>query len=216
MSPLWPCHGQHLQRVPVPPAIPRDSRAPSPVTHLDVPPMAMDTWIMIFFVPPLSPSVFSQAGQSQPAPAQQGMYNNMSITVSMAGGNTNVQNINPMAGQMQMNSLQMPGMNSMCSEQVSAVPAPLPGRSASSRGVQRSLLWPWGYRWLKRGAAKIWLSLLALPLCWSPRPPAPRGVLGGCRDVLSTSRPLGRLAAGPFVAVHPPELGKLGLGSGNG
>ncbi|KAM6324383.1 nuclear receptor coactivator 1 isoform 3-T3 [Aegotheles albertisi] len=63
-------------------------------------------------------NVFSQAGQSQAAPAQQGMYNNMSITVSMAGGNTNVQNMNPMAGQMQMNSLQMPGMNSMCSEQV--------------------------------------------------------------------------------------------------
>ncbi|NXH21150.1 NCOA1 protein, partial [Bucco capensis] len=63
-------------------------------------------------------NVFSQAGQSQPAAAQQGMYNNMSITVSMAGGNTNVQNMNPMAGQMQMNSLQMPGMNSMCSEQV--------------------------------------------------------------------------------------------------
>ncbi|KYO42884.1 nuclear receptor coactivator 1 isoform B [Alligator mississippiensis] len=63
-------------------------------------------------------NVFSQAGQNQPAPAQQGMYNNVSITVSMAGGNTNVQNMNPMAGQMQMNSLQMPGMNSMCSEQV--------------------------------------------------------------------------------------------------
>nr|XP_009686558.1 PREDICTED: nuclear receptor coactivator 1 [Struthio camelus australis] len=65
-------------------------------------------------------NVFSQAGQNQPAPAQQGMYNNMSITVSMAGGNTSVQNMNPMTGQMQMNSLQMPGMNSMCSEQVSA------------------------------------------------------------------------------------------------
>ncbi|XP_068792849.1 nuclear receptor coactivator 1 isoform X2 [Struthio camelus] len=63
-------------------------------------------------------NVFSQAGQNQPAPAQQGMYNNMSITVSMAGGNTSVQNMNPMTGQMQMNSLQMPGMNSMCSEQV--------------------------------------------------------------------------------------------------
>ncbi|NWI48998.1 NCOA1 protein, partial [Calyptomena viridis] len=62
--------------------------------------------------------VFSQAGQPPAAPAQPGMYNNMSITVSMAGGNTNVQNINPMAGQMPMNSLQMPGMNSMCSEQV--------------------------------------------------------------------------------------------------
>ncbi|XP_075779409.1 nuclear receptor coactivator 1 isoform X4 [Pelodiscus sinensis] len=63
-------------------------------------------------------NVFSQAGQNQPTPAQQGMYNNMSITVSMAGGNTNVQNMNPMTGQMQMSSLQMPGMNSMCSEQV--------------------------------------------------------------------------------------------------
>uniref|UniRef100_A0A8B9QQY8 Nuclear receptor coactivator n=1 Tax=Apteryx owenii TaxID=8824 RepID=A0A8B9QQY8_APTOW len=63
-------------------------------------------------------NVFSQAGQNQPAPAQQGMYNNMSITVSMAGGNTSVQNMNPMTAQMQMNSLQMPGMNSMCSEQV--------------------------------------------------------------------------------------------------
>nr|XP_042704813.1 nuclear receptor coactivator 1 isoform X2 [Chrysemys picta bellii] len=63
-------------------------------------------------------NVFSQPGQNQPTPAQQGMYNNMSITVSMAGGNTNVQNMNPMTGQMQMSSLQMPGMNSMCSEQV--------------------------------------------------------------------------------------------------
>ncbi|NXA39916.1 NCOA1 protein, partial [Eudromia elegans] len=66
-----------------------------------------------------SSSVFGQAGQSQAAPAQQGMYNNMSITVSMAGGNTSVQNMSPMAGPMQMSSLPMPAMNSMCSEQVS-------------------------------------------------------------------------------------------------
>ncbi|XP_061481836.1 nuclear receptor coactivator 1 isoform X2 [Rhineura floridana] len=63
-------------------------------------------------------NVFGQAGQTQPPPAQQGMYNNMSITVSMAGGNTNVQNMNPMAGQMPMSSLQVPGMNQLCSEQV--------------------------------------------------------------------------------------------------
>uniref|UniRef100_A0A5F8G7V1 Nuclear receptor coactivator 1 n=1 Tax=Monodelphis domestica TaxID=13616 RepID=A0A5F8G7V1_MONDO len=56
--------------------------------------------------------------QTQPAPAQPGVYNNMSITVSMAGGNTNVQNMNPMMGQMQMSSLQMPGMNTVCSEQI--------------------------------------------------------------------------------------------------
>ncbi|XP_053105219.1 nuclear receptor coactivator 1 isoform X2 [Hemicordylus capensis] len=63
-------------------------------------------------------SVFGQAGQTQPPPAQQGMYNNMSITVSMAGGNASVQNMNPMAGQMPMSSLQMPAMNQLCSEQV--------------------------------------------------------------------------------------------------
>ncbi|KAB0400767.1 hypothetical protein E2I00_006015, partial [Balaenoptera physalus] len=62
-------------------------------------------------------AVFSQAVQNQPTPAQPGVYNNMSITVSMAGGNTNVQNMNPMMGQMQMSSLQMPGMNTVCPEQ---------------------------------------------------------------------------------------------------
>ncbi|OBS78071.1 hypothetical protein A6R68_19541 [Neotoma lepida] len=62
-------------------------------------------------------NVFSQAVQNQPTPAQPGVYNNMSITVSMAGGNANVQNMNPMMGQMQMSSLQMPGMNTVCSEQ---------------------------------------------------------------------------------------------------
>lgn len=64
-------------------------------------------------------NVFSQAVQNQPAPAQSGVYNNMSITVSMAGGNTNVQNMNPMMGQMQMSSLQMPGMSPVCPEQIS-------------------------------------------------------------------------------------------------
>ncbi|XP_049981790.1 nuclear receptor coactivator 1 isoform X2 [Alexandromys fortis] len=63
-------------------------------------------------------NVFSQAVQNQPAPAQPGVYNNMSITVSMAGGNANVQNMNPMMGQMQMSSLQMPGMTTVCSEQM--------------------------------------------------------------------------------------------------
>ncbi|XP_017657659.1 nuclear receptor coactivator 1 isoform X1 [Nannospalax galili] len=65
-----------------------------------------------------SNSVFSQAVQNQPTPAQPGVYNNMSITVSMAGGNTNVQNMNPMMGQMQMSSLQMPGMNTVCPDQM--------------------------------------------------------------------------------------------------
>uniref|UniRef100_A0A8C5S573 Nuclear receptor coactivator 1 n=1 Tax=Laticauda laticaudata TaxID=8630 RepID=A0A8C5S573_LATLA len=63
-------------------------------------------------------NVYGQAGQTQPPSAQQGMYNNMSITVSMAGGNASAQNMNQMAGQMPINSLQMPAMNQLCSEQV--------------------------------------------------------------------------------------------------
>ncbi|NXB26531.1 NCOA1 protein, partial [Rhagologus leucostigma] len=58
--------------------------------------------------------VFGQAGA---AAAPQGMYNNMSITVSMAGGGSGVQNIGAMAGGVPVNSV-MSGMNSMCSEQV--------------------------------------------------------------------------------------------------
>ncbi|NWI46676.1 NCOA1 protein, partial [Picathartes gymnocephalus] len=61
--------------------------------------------------------VFGQAGAAPAAPAAQGMYNNMSITVSMAGGGSGVPSINPMAGSIPMNSV-MSGMNSMCSEQV--------------------------------------------------------------------------------------------------
>ncbi|KAG8429094.1 hypothetical protein GDO86_018325 [Hymenochirus boettgeri] len=41
-----------------------------------------------------SSSVFGQGGQTPPTAAQQGMYNNMSITVSMGGNNTGVQNVN--------------------------------------------------------------------------------------------------------------------------
>ncbi|XP_066450918.1 nuclear receptor coactivator 1 isoform X6 [Eleutherodactylus coqui] len=65
-----------------------------------------------------SSSVFGQAGQTQPTPGQQGMYNNMSITVSMGGNNAGVQNVNQMTGQMQMSSLPMQTMNSMCTDQV--------------------------------------------------------------------------------------------------
>ncbi|XP_041419546.1 nuclear receptor coactivator 1 isoform X2 [Xenopus laevis] len=70
--------------------------------------------------------VYSQGGQTQPPNGQQGMYNNMSITVSMGGGNAGVQNVNQMTGQMQMSSLPMSNMNSMCSESVSD-PALRPG-----------------------------------------------------------------------------------------
>ncbi|XP_068136171.1 nuclear receptor coactivator 1 isoform X2 [Hyperolius riggenbachi] len=65
-----------------------------------------------------SSSVFGQTGQGQPAPGQQGMYNNMSITVSMGGANSGVQNVNQMTGQVQMGSLPMQNMSNMCTEQV--------------------------------------------------------------------------------------------------
>ncbi|XP_071999958.1 nuclear receptor coactivator 1 isoform X4 [Engystomops pustulosus] len=74
-----------------------------------------------------SPSVFGQAGQTQPSPGQQGMYNNMSITVSMGGNNSGVQNVNQMTGQMQMSSLPMQGMTSMCTDQQVNDPSLRPG-----------------------------------------------------------------------------------------
>ncbi|KAG8430824.1 hypothetical protein GDO86_019958 [Hymenochirus boettgeri] len=64
-----------------------------------------------------SSSVFGQGGQTPPTAAQQGMYNNMSITVSMGGNNTGVQNVNQMTGQLQMNSLPMSTMNTLCTDQ---------------------------------------------------------------------------------------------------
>ncbi|XP_018422330.1 PREDICTED: nuclear receptor coactivator 1 [Nanorana parkeri] len=64
-----------------------------------------------------SSSIFGQTGQNQPGQGQQGMYNNMSITVSMGGANNGVQNMNQMTGQVQMGSLPMQNMNSMCTEQ---------------------------------------------------------------------------------------------------
>lgn len=53
----------------------------------------------------------------------------------MAGGNTNVQNMNPMMGQMQMNSLQMPGMNTVCPEQVRSTTGTLATHSTHSHAT---------------------------------------------------------------------------------
>ncbi|KAM4694443.1 nuclear receptor coactivator 1-like [Discoglossus pictus] len=72
-------------------------------------------------------SVFGQPGQNQPTSGQQGMYNNMSITVSMGGGNNGVQNMNQMTGQMQMSSLPMQSMNTMCTDQQVSDSALRPG-----------------------------------------------------------------------------------------
>ncbi|NXD31807.1 NCOA1 protein, partial [Spelaeornis formosus] len=58
--------------------------------------------------------VFGPAGAAAVPAAPQGMYNNMSITVSMAGGGSS---IGAMGGGIPGNSV-MAGVNSMCSEQV--------------------------------------------------------------------------------------------------
>ncbi|NXL70360.1 NCOA1 protein, partial [Leptocoma aspasia] len=83
--------------------------------------------------------VFGQAGAAPAAPAPQGMYNNMSITVSMAGGGSGVPNINPMAGSIPMNPV-MPGMNSMCSEQVADAALRPPGLYCGQLGSGPELL----------------------------------------------------------------------------
>ncbi|KAL0620705.1 Nuclear receptor coactivator 1 [Plecturocebus cupreus] len=95
--------------------------------------------------------VFSQAVQNQPTPAQPGVYNNMSITVSMAGGNTNVQNMNPMMGQMQMNSLQMPGMNTVCPEQMES-------HFVTQAGVQWKWLGETGFHHVDQTGLKLLTS----------------------------------------------------------
>ncbi|KAM4751629.1 LOW QUALITY PROTEIN: nuclear receptor coactivator 1-like, partial [Cyanocitta cristata] len=82
--------------------------------------------------------VFSQAGAAPAAPAPQGMYNNMSITVSMAGGGSGVPSINPMGGTMAMNSM-MSGMNSMCSEQVPDAALRPPGLYCNQLGSSELL-----------------------------------------------------------------------------
>lgn len=129
----------------------------------------------------------------------------MSITVSMAGGNTNVQNMNPMAGQMQMNSLQMPGINSMCSEQVSpcsrdghqlpgafGIPFSGPGGTGAQRGMRQ------------------WSSRLLMVLWGVPC------VLRGCRDVLGISRTSSPHGGSVCSHVSPGSCERLGWETGNG
>ncbi|XP_043551149.1 nuclear receptor coactivator 1 [Chiloscyllium plagiosum] len=69
--------------------------------------------------PPESNSVYTQAGQQQPGSL--GMYNNVSITVSMDNGPASVSNLNQVSGQMHMGTMQLPSIRSMCPEQVQQV-----------------------------------------------------------------------------------------------
>lgn len=63
-------------------------------------------------------SLFSQSGQSAGQPfGQQGVYNNMSITVSMAGGSGGVGSLPPMGQQVGMSNSNLSNVSSVCSDQ---------------------------------------------------------------------------------------------------
>ncbi|KAF7651315.1 hypothetical protein LDENG_00112460 [Lucifuga dentata] len=67
-----------------------------------------------------SNSLFSQSGQSasaSPAFGQQGVYNNMSITVSMAGGSGGVASLPPMGQSVGISNSNLSNVGSVCSDQ---------------------------------------------------------------------------------------------------
>ncbi|KAJ8270650.1 hypothetical protein GJAV_G00117610 [Gymnothorax javanicus] len=67
-------------------------------------------------------SIFNQSGQSAPqAFGQQGVYNNMSITVSMAGGSGGVASLPPMGPPVGMGNSTLGNVSSMCNDQVQQV-----------------------------------------------------------------------------------------------
>lgn len=73
-------------------------------------------------VSPLIPSVccslFSQPGQGAgQAFGQQGVYNNMSITVSMAGGSGGVGSLPPMGQPVGMSNSNLSSVGPVCSDQ---------------------------------------------------------------------------------------------------
>lgn len=64
-------------------------------------------------------SMYSQSGQTpSQAFGQQGVYNNMSITVSMAGGSGGVGSLTPMGPSVGMGNSNLGNISSMCNDQV--------------------------------------------------------------------------------------------------
>ncbi|XP_064196316.1 nuclear receptor coactivator 1 [Anguilla rostrata] len=67
-------------------------------------------------------SIYNQSGQNTPqAFGQQGVYNNMSITVSMAGGSGGVASLPPMGPPVGMGNSSLGNVSSMCNDQVQQV-----------------------------------------------------------------------------------------------
>ncbi|NWR45707.1 NCOA1 protein, partial [Regulus satrapa] len=100
--------------------------------------------------------VFGPAGAAPAAPAAAGMYNNMSITVSMAGG-SGVPGIGAMAGGIPMNSV-MAGMNSMCAAEQQVPDAALrpPGLYCNQLGSGELLKAEADGAQVSRSSGNIW------------------------------------------------------------
>uniref|UniRef100_A0A3P8ZFX0 Nuclear receptor coactivator 1 n=1 Tax=Esox lucius TaxID=8010 RepID=A0A3P8ZFX0_ESOLU len=73
-----------------------------------------------------SNSLFSQSGQTTPqAFGQQGVYNNMSITVSMAGGSGGVASLTPMGPSVGIGNSNLGNMNSVCHKRLWQARSPI-------------------------------------------------------------------------------------------
>ncbi|XP_071324004.1 nuclear receptor coactivator 1 isoform X2 [Trachinotus anak] len=98
---------------------PQNSTSQSPLLQQAPPPgyqsPDMKSWQQTGMV---SNSLFSQSGQSAgQAFGQQGVYNNMSITVSMAGGSGGVGSLPPMGQPVVMSNSNLSNVGSVCSDQ---------------------------------------------------------------------------------------------------
>uniref|UniRef100_A0A3B4TJK1 Nuclear receptor coactivator 1 n=1 Tax=Seriola dumerili TaxID=41447 RepID=A0A3B4TJK1_SERDU len=98
---------------------PQNSTSQSPLLQQAPPPgyqsPDMKSWQQTGLV---SNSLFSQSGQSAgQAFGQQGVYNNMSITVSMAGGSGGVGSLAPMGQPVVMSNSNLSNVGSVCSDQ---------------------------------------------------------------------------------------------------
>ncbi|XP_056261080.1 nuclear receptor coactivator 1 isoform X2 [Seriola aureovittata] len=98
---------------------PQNSTSQSPLLQQAPPPgyqsPDMKSWQQTGMV---SNSLFSQSGQSAgQAFGQQGVYNNMSITVSMAGGSGGVGSLAPMGQPVVMSNSNLSNVGSVCSDQ---------------------------------------------------------------------------------------------------
>ncbi|XP_034018455.1 nuclear receptor coactivator 1 [Thalassophryne amazonica] len=98
---------------------PQNATSQSPLLQQTPPPSYQSTDIKSWQQTSLgSNSLFSQSGQSAGQSfGQQGVYNNMSITVSMAGGSGNVGSLPAMGQTVGMNNSNLSSVVSVCSDQ---------------------------------------------------------------------------------------------------